>query len=169
MTEEKERFKITNDSTLNWALEKYKEAKEQFDLYEQQATESKQRLLKKIAEIDLTKQQLQQNEVDKMTHFDNLAAIYLIEQGKKTIKTINGSVRFKKKTTWNYDATLLDELKEKQLNDFIRVKTSEEVDKKGLKAWAKDHMTDSGKVVTEDGELIAGVTVEETQEFEIKI
>ena len=145
MTEEKEPYKVKNDSELNWVLGKYKEHQIQCDEYEIQAEEQK-----------------------KMDYFKGLAEqYYLTLETKIPKKTINGSVRFSKKENASYDDNLLSELKEKGFGKFISVKTktTESVDKKALKAFVKD----GGQLVSEDGEIVDGFKFEKTEEFTVKV
>ncbi len=172
MAEEKQPFKVTNDSELNWVLGKYKEHQIQFDEYEIQAEESRKAIEEKYStelyEIEQRRLKLQSEEQNEMDHLKGLAEqYYLTLETTKTKKTINGSVRFSKKDNAEYSENLLKELKEKGLNKFISVttKTTESVNKKALKAFVKD----GGQLVSEDGEIVEGFKFEKTEEFTVKV
>ncbi|RZI47991.1 host-nuclease inhibitor Gam family protein [Lactococcus kimchii] len=172
MTEKNERFEVTNDSQLNWALGKYKEHKIQFDEYDIQAEESRKILEEKynseLYGIEQRRLKLQAEEQKEMDYFKGLAEqYYLTLETKNPKKTINGSVRFSKKENVSYDDNLLSELKEKGLNRFISVKTKtiESVDKKALKAFVKD----GGQLMSEDGEIVEGFKFDKTEEFTVKV
>lgn len=172
MTEEKQPFKVTNDSELNWALGKYKEHQIQFDEYEIQAEESRKAIEEKynaeLYEIEQRRLKLQAEEQKGMDYFKGLAEqYYLTLETKSPKKTINGSIRFSKKENASYDDNLLSELKEKGFDTFISVKTktTESVDKNALKAFVKD----GGQLVSEDGEIVEGFKFEKTEEFTVKV
>ena len=172
MTEEKEPYKVKNDSELNWVLGKYKEHQIQCDEYEIQAEESRKAIEEKynaeLYEIEQRRLKLQAEEQKKMDYFKGLAEqYYLTLEMKSPKKTINGSVRFSKKENASYDDNLLSELKEKGFDKFIRVKTetTESVDKKALKAFVKD----GGQLVSEDGEIVEGFKFDKTEEFTVKV
>lgn len=102
MTEEKEPYKVKNDSELNWVLGKYKEHQIQRDEYEIQAEESRKAIEEKynaeLYEIEQRRLKLQAEEQKEMDYFKGLAEqYYLTLETKSPKKTINGSVRFQKK------------------------------------------------------------------------
>lgn len=172
MTEEKEPYKVKNDSELNWALGKYKEHQIQFDEYEIQAEESRKAIEEKynaeLYEIEQRRLKLQAEEQKEMDYFKGLAEqYYLTLETKNPKKTINGSIRFSKKENVSYDDNLLSELKEKGFDKFITVKTktTESVNKKALKAFVKD----GGQLVSEDGEIVEGFKFDKTEEFTVKV
>ena len=172
MTEEKEPYKVKNDSELNWVLGKYKEHQIQCDEYENQAEESRKAIEEKnnaeLYEIEMRRLKLQAEEQKDMDYFKGLAEqYYLTLETKSPKKTINGSVRFSKKENVSYDDNLLSELKEKGFGKFIKVKTetTESVDKKALKAFVKD----GGQLVSEDGEIVEGFKFDKTEEFTVKV
>ena len=124
MTEEKEPYKVKNDSELNWVLGKYKEHQIQCDEYEIQAEESRKAIEEKynaeLYEIEMRRLKLQAEEQKEMDYFKGLAEqYYLTLETKSPKKTINGSVRFSKKENVSYDDNLLSELKEKGFGKFI--------------------------------------------------
>lgn len=171
MTEKNERFEVTNDSQLNWALGKYKEHKIQFDEYDIQAEESRKILEEKynseLYGIEQRRLKLQAEEQKEMDYFKGLAEQYYLTLGTSSPKkTINGSVRFSKKENVDYSEDLLKELKEKGLEQFISVKTkiTESVNKKALKASAVD-----GRIISEDGEIVEGFKLGKTEEFTVKV
>lgn len=172
MTEENKPFEVTNDSQLNWVLGKYKEHKEQFEAYETQAEESRKQLDEeynmKLYDIEQRRLKLQDEEQREMDYLKGLAEQYYLGlETTKTKKTINGSVRFSKKEIPDYAPELLDELKEKGLDNFISVKTKtiESVDKKAIKSFVKD----GGQLVSEDGEVVEGFKLSQTEEFTVKV
>ena len=81
------------------------------------------------------------------------------------IKTTKGKVNVTTPTVWNYDdKKLLEFLKTNELPEFIRIK--EEINKVDLKKAVQ--VTDSGDVVTQDGEIIEGVKVTNNEKINIK-
>lgn len=172
MTEEKEPYKVKNDSELNWVLGKYKEHQIQCDEYEIQAEESRKAIEEKynaeLYEIEQRRLKLQAEEQKEMDYFKGLAEqYYLTLETESPKKTINGSVRFSKKENASYDDNLLSELKEKGFGKFITVKTktTESVNKNALKAFVKD----GGQLVSEDGEIVEGFKFDKTEEFTVKV
>lgn len=172
MTEEKQPFKVTNDSQLNWALGEYKKHQIQCDEYELQAEESRKAIEEKynaeLYEIEQRRLKLQAEEQKEMDYFKGLAEqYYLTLETKSPKKTINGSIRFSKKEHASYDDNLLSELKEKGFDKFIAVKTktTESVDKNALRAFVRD----GGQLVSEDGEIVEGFKFDKTEEFTVKV
>lgn len=95
------------------------------------------------------------------------------EDPEARLKTAEGTANFGSSESWIYKEgeELLEELKEKQLVNFIR--TKESVDKAGLKKAVKADdsiikLTESGKLVTADGELIEGILVRNVVTFNLK-
>lgn len=73
------------------------------------------------------------------------------------LKTAQGSASFRKSKNWNYgnEKALLEDLKNKELSSFIRIK--EEINKTELKKHLK--ILDNGEVVTKDGEVLSEIKV----------
>lgn len=88
-----------------------------------------------------------------------------IEDPNFKLKTITATVSTRKASTWKYDdEKLLKFFKNNDMENYIRVK--EEVDKKEFKKNAI--VTDSGAVVTANGEVIEGVEVSSTDNISIR-
>lgn len=154
-TEKRERFKITDLSSLNWVL-------------------------RKLDVINLQKQEINKlvdDEIGKLEHFRNnklsefgehemffhsLIEEYAAEQREKDpefrVVTPYGTVSYRKQQPdWNYaDEKLLEYLERNELNDYIRIK--KEPNKVEIKKKFKLH---NGQVVDENGQVVEGITVSE--------
>jgi len=153
-----DRFRITTLEQANWALRKIRAFKKQM--------EENERLAK--AEIERIQEWLQkENEKAQKSiqFFEYLIGEYLAEERKKDPKfrlsTPYGKATFRKQQPkWVYDdEVLLKWLKSKNMRDYIRIK--EEVNKADLKKVLK---IAGDKAVTEDGEIVEGIKIEEQPE-----
>lgn len=156
------KFYIKDLESADWAMKKIQEnnrlADERIQYAKDEIEKSKAFIKKEEEARDRSNFYLQ-----------GLLAIYMqerkAEDPKFKIKTPTGTVSTRKSTKWNYeDDLLLEFLKANKMNDYIRVK--EEVNKNDFKKAVK--ITDSGKVVTQDGELVEGVSVEKSEDINIK-
>lgn len=159
----KERYKITNLDSANWALRKIK------------AIQEKEREIKELAEREIERiNNWSKSELDALkvntNFFEGLLTEYFIAEKEKDpkfkISTPYGKVSSRKQQDkWNYeDDKVLEWLKE---NDKELVRIKEEINKAELK---KKYKSINGQVVTEDGEIIEGIRVEEQQDsISIKI
>ena len=154
ISQEKERFKIENLESANWALRKLKAIEGKGKEITALANKEIERILEwKDGEI----KQLG----DSKDFFDFLLTEYYTEQKaldpKFKISTPYGMVSSRKQQDkWNYeDDKVLEWLKE---NDKELIRIKEEINKSELK---KKYKSINGQVVTEDGEIMEGITVEE--------
>lgn len=153
-----DRFRITNLEQANWALRKIRAFKKQMEENEQLAK----------AEIERIQEWLQkENEKAQRSiqFFEYLLGEYLAEERKKDPKfrlsTPYGKATFRKQQPkWIYDdEILLRWLKQNNMQSYIRIK--EEVNKADLKKVLK---VAGDKAVTEDGEIVEGITIQEQPE-----
>lgn len=158
--QEKQRFRITDLSSLSWAFRKLA------------VIAQKKAEVNALADAEIRRiEQYRTKELTSLEHdeqfFRDLIEQYAAEQREsdpdfKKATTPYGAVQFRKQPAkWNYDdATLLESLKSNGLTDLIRIK--EEPDKATLKKRAQ---VQNGQVIDpETGAIIEGVTVEEQPE-----
>lgn len=156
--EQKERFKVEDLQSADWCLRKIR------------AGEQKKKEMQEFANAEIERIQMWlKNETakidDSQEFFKGLLSEYLYEQRKVDpkfkISTPNGTVSTRKKQPkWAYDeAKLLEFLKQNGKYQYIRIK--EEINKAELK---KNVKAVNGKVVTEEGEIVEGITVTEQGE-----
>lgn len=151
-------FKVDSLESANWCLRK-------LAALEKQQSENSS-LAKK--EIDRIKQ-WQESEKEKLDYskrfFESLLEEYFRAEKEKNpkfkISTPYGKVSSRKQQPkWTYeDIKALNSLESVGLNDLVRVK--KEIDKSALK---KAVSVVNGQAVTEDGEIIDGITIEEQPE-----
>lgn len=153
---EKERFKITNLESANWAFRKLKAIAEK----EREIDELVEKEIERIKSwASKDKEQLDNSR----KFFESLLEEYYREQRevdpKFRISTPYGRVSSRRQQPkWNYnDRELLDWLKENQ-PELIRVK--EEPNKVEIR---KAFKVAGENVVTEDGEIVEGITIEERE------
>lgn len=154
---EKERFKITDSSSLSWVMRKLVSIGKKKDEINALADEEIRRI------EEWRKRELSGFKSDE-EYFTSLIEEYAWRQRQsdpefKKATTPYGAVKFRKQPAkWNYDdETLLESLKSNGLTDLIRIK--EEPDKATLKKRA---VVQDGQVIDpETGAIIEGVTVEE--------
>lgn len=152
--EAKERFKINDLDGANWAFRKLKAILEK-------ENEIKGLMQKEIERI----QNWAKDELDKLENstqfFEGLLTEYFIAEKEKDpkfkISTPYGKVSSRKQQPkWNYDNDkVIEWLKENNM-DLVRVK--HEPDKVAIK---KTYKVAGTNVVTEDGEIVEGITIEE--------
>lgn len=157
---EADRFVIDDDSKADWAVKKIREAEAEIESWK----DYYRRALEKIAKrqqsrIDYLKGMLA-GYFDTVPHHETKTqASYQLPSGKLVLK--QGGPQFK-----TDDATLVPWLKENGLNEFVKTEIKEKA------AWGelKKTVTVVGsQVVTDDGEIVPGVTVEEqAPTFEVK-
>ena len=152
--ETKERFKIKNLNSANWAFRKLKAIDEREKEIEQLAENEIERINNwKIEELKSTE--------GSKNFFEALLMEYYVEEkkldGKFKVKTPYGQITSRKQQPkWIYDdKAILEWLKENN-KELIRVK--EEVNKVELK---KTYQLLDNNVVTEDGEIVEGIIIEE--------
>lgn len=161
-----ETFKVTDDSSANWALRKIKQLQDQ-----QKETNS-------LAEAEIEKiNTWAESENDKaqrdIDYFQGLLAEYALKKREenpkfKSMKLPNGSIKFRKQQPkFNYDEDLLvRSLKSIQRDDLIKVK--EVPDKTNVKKIFK--VINNNLVDEETGTIIDGVTIEHREDvFKVEV
>lgn len=153
-----ERFKVENLQQANWCFRKLK------------AINSKKEELKQVAKEEIARiETWLENELkaydNSEEYFNSLLTNYYIEEREKDdkfrLKTPWGAVSSRKQQPkFNRDNDkLLEWLKENDLKEYIQVE-----EKAQWGELKKNIKVVSGQVVTEDGEIVAGVTAEERPE-----
>lgn len=153
--EQKSRFKITDLSSLNWALRK-------LAAIEAHRKEIDKMVDDQIAELEHFRQNSHAKHGDSYTFFNSLIEEYAAKKreqdpGFRDV-TPYGSVTYhKQQPKWNYDdEKLLKHLEDNELTDFIRVK--KEPSKTDIK---KQFKVADGKVYDITGQEVEGIVVEE--------
>ena len=155
----KERFKITNLESANWAFRKLK-------VIEEKEAEIRDLMEKEIKRIqEWAKQDLDKCN-DSKQFFEFLLEEYYREQKeldpKFKISTPYGKVSSKKQQPkWIYDDEKVIEWLEQNDMSLIRMKYIYELDKAEIK---KTFKIAGNNAVTEDGEIVEGITIEEQQD-----
>lgn len=152
---EKQRFKVDSLESANWCLKKLGVLKKQ--------QEENDLLAKKEIERIQKWQEAQKEKIDySKRFFESLLEQYYRAEKEKDpkfkISTPNGQVNSRKQQDkWTYkDEKAINSLEKAGLNELIRVK--KEIDKTAIK---KVLTVSNGQAITEDGEIIEGITVEE--------
>lgn len=160
--QERERFKVTDLQSAEWVLKKLKYIKSQYE--EQQAYIKSEK-----DNIKTYEEKIEAKYQDDKAFFESLLQEYVdarVEEDPKfKLKTMSGTASYgKDKQDWIYDEeALLKDLKDKNLNDFIKV--SEKVNKVDL----KKALTIAGDVVVDaNGEVIDGIKIETHKRLNIK-
>lgn len=160
----KERFYIRDLSGADWCFKKLQKIEEerqkQKDYVDEMIQIYKNHLKKEEEKLDRSKE-----------YFESLIREYVdkhkLEDPNFRLKTAIGSASYgkkQKKWDWTDEEKLLGELKDMQRSDLI--KTKETINKTALKKAFK--LTDDNVVVTEDGEIVDGITVTDYTNFNIK-
>lgn len=155
--ETKERFKVKDLDAANWCFRKLK------------AIEDKKREIKYLADKERTRITEWEKEELKAfksstDYFEMLLEDYYRElrgvDSKAKLSTPYGKVTSRKQQPkWNYEEDkTLEWLKE---NDISLIRIKEEVNKAELK---KKFNINGTQVVTEDGEIVEGITIEERED-----
>lgn len=152
----KERFKIINLESANWAFRKLK------------AIEEKEAEIEKLMDKELKRiQDWAHHDLDKCKDskqfFEFLLEEYFREQKELDpnfkLSTPYGKVSSRKQQSkWNYDDEKVLEWLEQNDMNLIRMKYIYELDKAEIK---KKFKIAGNNVVTEDGEIVEGITIEE--------
>lgn len=152
--DQKERFKITDIDSANWAFRKLRAITEK-------ENEIKRLMNKEIQRIKDWGESELKTLKNSTGFFEGLLTEYYVVEKEKDpkfrISTPYGKVSSRKQQPkWNYeDDKVLEWLKE---NDAELIRIKEEINKTELK---EKYNSINGQVVTEDGEIVEGVTVEE--------
>lgn len=156
-TQEKERFKIENLESANWAFRKLA------------AIERKKKEIQELANKEIERiRAWEQQEIGSLDSskefFEGLLTEYFTREREKDpkfkISTPYGKVSARKQQPkWNYDDEKLVNWLLQNDKELVRVKY--EPDKNGIK---KKYKIIGENVITEDGEIVEGITVEERPE-----
>lgn len=150
----KQRYKIDSLDSANWALRKLKAIHEK----ETEIKQLAERELERITDWLKTETDALKASTD---FFEGLLMEYFVTEKEKDpkfkISTPYGKVSSRKQQDeWNYkDDKVLEWLK---VNDKELIRIKEEINKAELK---KKYQVINGQVVTEDGEIVEGITVTE--------
>ena len=156
-TQEKERFRIENLEAANWAFRK-------LAAIERKKKEIQELANKEIERIKAWQEQEERGLDNSKEFFEGLLTEYFAREREKDpkfkISTPYGKVSARKQQPkWNYDDEKLVNWLLENDKELVRVKY--EPDKNGIK---KKYKIVGENVVTEDGEIVEGITVEERQE-----
>ena len=162
--EERQGLKVTDLSSADWCFKNLKRLEE------------KQKEINDYVNLEKTKiENYHINEINKIKsdkeYFEGLLRAYVEEQEendpKFKLSTVNGMASFGKlQQKINYDdSVMLDFCKQNKLDNFINVTTTEKLNKKEFNSYLS--IVD-GKVVTEDGEVLENVLIEERRNFNVK-
>ena len=148
------RFTIENLDSANWAFRK-------LAAIERKRSEIKELADKEIQRIKEWQEQEEKGLNNSKEFFEGLLTEYFIRQKevdpKFKISTPYGKVSSRKQQPkWNYDNDKVVEWLRKNNSELIRVK--EEPDKREIK---KAYKVVGNNVVTEDGEIVEGITIED--------
>lgn len=162
----KERFRIVDLNSLNWALRKMIA----IDVKKRELNES---IDNEIQRLEGFRKQEVGKLQDSEDFFRSLISEYALHKRDtdpdfKSLKTPYGTIGYRKQQPkWNYnDATLINYLKAAGLVDLVR--TKEEPVKTEIKKLFKVH--DDGRVFDENGQAVDGIIVEYVPEtLDIKL
>ena len=148
------RFTIENLDSANWAFRK-------LAAIERKRSEIKELADKEIQRIKEWQKQEEKGLNNSKEFFEGLLTEYFIRQRevdpKFKISTPYGKVSSRKQQPkWNYDNDKVVEWLKKNNSELIRIK--EEPDKREIK---KAYKVVGNNVVTENGEIVEGITVED--------
>lgn len=159
----KEAFVVDSLDKAEWALKKIAEHKAACQRISDFANAE-------IEKIKAWAQEQAQEHEDDVKYFETLlqpfAAAELKGKKTKTVKLPSGKMSFKKTTTYERDENvLLQFVKDSGMEDFVKVK--EAVDWAGFKKICT--VTDDGRLVTEDGDIVPSVTVLTSEKFSVEV
>lgn len=152
-TEERERFRINDDSAAIWAMRKLAEVQKAKAENEKLATAEKHRIDYWLEEVQ---RPLERNAV----YFANLLTDYAIRQreesDRKSIVLPHGKISTRNGADkWVTDNdTVLEWLRANNKTDLIRTK-----EEPALAALKAEFVVDGEKVITRDGEVVPGIVV----------
>lgn len=163
--EQKERFKITDLSSADWVLRKRQAIIDDLETSTEYAKAEMQKYQNFIANQEKAAE-------EQIAYFNYLIEDYLREQKaenpKYKLQTAVGQANFRNSKTWEYEEDeIMNFLKENNMEEFIRIKVTESINKTDLKKSLK--VTDAGMAVTEDGEIVPGIAIKDTQTLTIKM
>lgn len=163
--EVKEEFKITDLSSLEWALKKYKQTEENLEEQLAYIKEEEERIK---AYKEKTKEEAESFKNYLKMKMDEYMQERTKEDPSYRAKTMSGSVsygKWQKKIDYLDENKLMEELKEKDLSDFITVKTTESLNKRKINKLFK--ITDDNTVVDENGQIIENIKVKEFKNLNV--
>ena len=151
--EEKPKYVVNDLKSADWALKKIAEIQSEMAVNDAYASKEKEL-------IDNWLESENKRHNSSIEYFQSLLGGYLIELRKNNpkakVSTPHGTVSTRKQAKqWTYSDDVLNELEEKGMTDFIRIK--KEVDKKELKKALS--VSENNQVTTADGEIISGISV----------
>lgn len=159
--EQRENFKVTDMASADWCFRKIASIRK--DL-EEKISYADFEIAKYVAFKDNEKKSAE----DSISFFESLLIEYYEEQkaidDKFKLKTAQGSLVARNTKSYKYeDEKVIAFLKENDFTELIRIK--EEIDKTNLK---KQFKVKDNVLVTEDGEIVDGVIVEDKVSYSIK-
>ena len=155
MTEQakkKEPFRITNDDQLAWAADQSDTKRRLANQYMDKAKEAHDFYLGKANEA-----------LDDVQYFNDMMAQYADEQRRTNPEWKYEGSPFVRIVWTNpkteYKVSKKDTIKQFAGTKYVKKEVKQTLKWNDLKKYIKDkaHVTDDGKVVTEDGEIISGV------------
>ena len=162
--EEKQKFRITDLGSADWVLRRRQEVLDRLE----KETEYAKTEVQKYQNF-INNQEKAANE--QIAYFDFLISEYLQEQKavdpKYKLVTAVGQANFRNSKSWKYEEDeVMEYLKQNKKDQFIRVKVTESLNKTELKKALK---VTNGMAVTEDGEIVPGISIEDKQTLVIKM
>lgn len=167
LDESKKPYEISDLNGVYWAMKKLKGIKD--GLEEKKAFYDKERKA-----LDNWLEEVENSANSEKAYFEGLLFDYyqkeLAKNEKAKISTPIGKLTKRRSSKREYqEEVLLNELKNKGYSFLINVKTEESVDKKGLQKEIGERfqVSESGKVITENGEILEGVTITEQVDYKV--
>jgi hypothetical protein len=167
--EEKEKWKITDDNTADWALDIIREANAEYNRFEMVVKAKIEQLQNALQKAEEERNRTVNFFEFKLYEYFNSLDDKVLKKTKtqKTYKLPTGKLKLKKREPEfkREDDKLLEWLKERNMRDYIEIK---EKPKWGdLKKVIK---TAGNRAVSADGEIIEGITViERPDEFKVEL
>lgn len=167
--EEKEKWKITDDNTADWALDIIREANAEYNRFEMVVKAKIEQLQNALQKAEEERNRTVNFFEFKLYEYFNSLDDKVLKKTKtqKTYKLPTGKLKLKKREPEfkREDDKLLEWLKERNMRDYIEIK---EKPKWGdLKKTIK---TAGNRAISADGEIIEGITViERPDEFKVEL
>lgn len=163
--EQKETFKVTDLASANWCFKKMK-ALQNKKTQIQEYVDFEQKRLEEYAEKEF--RYIEESFNYFKTLLQDFVETQLENDPKFKISTVDGTASFGKvqqKIKYD-DSVMLDFVKNNGLDEFVKVTTTEKLNKTDFNKYLK--IVDD-KVITEDGEIVDSAYIETTQNFNIKL
>lgn len=158
--QDREAFRIENIDQASWAFRKLAQTRSKMAQNEALAGREVERIKNWLAAEN---ESLRYDEA----YFEGLIREYQTrvekEDPKAKVSTPYGKVKKRTAKRWIWGSGVLDSLKAQGMNQFVRTKTEEVVDKNAIKKAAT--VTPEGFVVLETGELLEGVMAQEEMTY----